>query len=164
MPTVAETAATPTPDTTEKKFAPGLLSIKLLETRNLKMPIDCGVTPGGPTGKNVAQLPLAVIEIDKNEVMMRAVEANPETNTVMFQTKANFDIGRPSDCVISLYIPGPDRKDIFLGSVIVRPSFIDQKVDEEWVPLNKPAVGNEAAQVIGEIKGQFVFRIMVNII
>jgi hypothetical protein len=107
-------------------FAPGLLSIKLIETRDLKMPADCAVTPGGPTGKNIAQLPFAVVEIDKNEVMMRSVEANPNTNTVTFQTKANFDISRRCDCVIFLYIPGPDRKDIFLGNVIVRPSFIDQ--------------------------------------
>jgi hypothetical protein len=73
-----------------KSFMAGLLSLKLLETRNLKLPENCGVTPGGPTGKDVGFLPFAVIEMDKNEVIMRSVEANPAANTVIFGTKANL--------------------------------------------------------------------------
>ena len=54
------------------------------------MPADSNVTPGGPSGKDVGCLPFAVIELDKNEVIMRSVEANPIENTVIFQTKANL--------------------------------------------------------------------------
>ena len=46
--------------------------------------------PGGQTGKDLSMLPLAIIEIDKNEVIMRSVEANPSTTVVQFQTKANL--------------------------------------------------------------------------
>jgi hypothetical protein len=28
--------------------------------------------------------------------------------------------------MISVFIPGPDRKDVFLGGVTVRPSYVDQ--------------------------------------
>lgn len=73
-----------------KPFMAGLLSLKLIETRNLKLPENCGVTPGGQTGKDVGFLPFAVIEMDKNEVIMRSVEASPAANTVTFGTKANL--------------------------------------------------------------------------
>lgn len=73
-----------------KPFMAGLLSLKLIETRNLKLPDNCGVTPGGPNGKDVGFLPFAVIEMDKNEVIMRSVEASPAANTVTFGTKANL--------------------------------------------------------------------------
>jgi hypothetical protein len=86
----AQPAAAAQGDQQKKAFPPGLLNIKLLETRGLKMPPDCTVVPGGPNGKDIAFLPLAVIEIDKNEVMMRSVEANPANQTVLFQTKANL--------------------------------------------------------------------------
>ncbi|KAJ3346522.1 hypothetical protein HDU91_007014, partial [Kappamyces sp. JEL0680] len=143
-----------------KAFSHGLLALKLLETRGLKMPEGCTIVPGGATGKDVSTLPFAVIEMDKNEVIMRAVEANPATNTVLFQTKANFDIGRPCECSISIYVPGPDRKDILVGSVTVKPSFIDQRIDEEWVAIQRLGAGNDAVSVpAGEIKGQFCFKI-----
>lgn len=83
-PPVSSAATTPVP------FQHGLLSFKLLETRGLKMPAESNVTPGGPSGKDVGCLPFAVIELDKNEVIMRSVEANPIENTVIFQTKANL--------------------------------------------------------------------------
>lgn len=83
-------AATVVPTQAIKTFAQGLLYLKLLETRGLKMPADSNVTPGGPSGKDIGCLPFAVIEMDKNEVIMRAVEANPANNTVIFGTKANL--------------------------------------------------------------------------
>ena len=79
-----------TPATAAGKFAAGLLSLKLIETRNLKLPEGCGVLPGGANGKDVGFLPFAVIEMDKNEVIMRAIEANPAQNSVIFGTKANL--------------------------------------------------------------------------
>ena len=73
------------------EFKQGLLAIKLLECWNLKMPPEhAQLLPGGPTGKDLSMLPLAIIEIDKNEVIMRSVEANPATSVVQFQTKANL--------------------------------------------------------------------------
>ena len=73
------------------EFKQGLLAIKLLECWNLKMPAEHSqLLPGGPTGKDLSMLPLAIIEIDKNEVIMRSVEANPATSVVQFQTKANL--------------------------------------------------------------------------
>ncbi len=82
-------SATAAPEAS-KGFAHGLVTVKLLETRNLKMPAECPVIPGGPTGKDVGLMPFAVIEMDKNEVIMRAIEANPSANTVTFGTKTNL--------------------------------------------------------------------------
>lgn len=87
------TAASPVATATDKgssAFHHGLVTIKLLETKNLKMPADCPIVPGGPTGKDLASLPFAVIEMDKNEVIVRAVEASPMENTVTFQSKSNL--------------------------------------------------------------------------
>lgn len=70
------------------------------------------------------------------------------------------DIGRPCECAISVYIPGPDRKDVLIGSVTVRPSFIDGKVDDEWAVLSRLTNGVDGTLVpCGEIRGQLCFRI-----
>lgn len=147
------------PSAQKNVFQHGLLSFKLMETRGLKMPADSNVTPGGPSGKDVGYLPFAVIELDKNEVIMRSVEANPVENTVIFQTKANFDIGRPCDCAMSIYIPGPDRKDLLIGSVVLKPSLVDQRVDEEWITITRIPAGSETPVPTGEIKTQLCFKI-----
>ena len=86
--TEANTAQAPASQKTG--FQHGLLSFKLLETKGLKVPPDSNVTPGGTSGKDVGCLPFAVIELDKNEVIMRSVEVDPIENTVIFQTKANL--------------------------------------------------------------------------
>ena len=95
--TAAENAPSASPESNAVAPAPkkegfqhGLLTFKILETRGLKMPSDCNVTPGGPSGKDISCLPFAVIEMDKNEVIMRSVEANTIENSVIFQTRANL--------------------------------------------------------------------------
>jgi serum/glucocorticoid-regulated kinase 2 len=78
-------------DSNKKPFQSGLLNIKVVEARNLEMPEEhANLKPGGSTGRDLASLPFVVIELDKNEVVMRAVEASPSSNTVQFQTKANL--------------------------------------------------------------------------
>lgn len=84
------TAATASKETEVKKISPGLITMKMIETRGLKMPEGTNLVPGGANGKDVSQLPFAVIEIDKNEVMMRAVETAPSTGVSTWQTKANL--------------------------------------------------------------------------
>lgn len=86
---VAQVAKPVTTTASTKAFQNGQLSLKLIEARGLKMP-EGGIQPGGATGKDVGHLPFAVIEMDKNEVIMRAVEADPATSLVTFQTKANL--------------------------------------------------------------------------
>ncbi|KAI8900259.1 kinase-like domain-containing protein [Globomyces pollinis-pini] len=155
-------AAAPKPEANSasatKTFVSGLMNIKILETRGLKMPPESNLVVGGSTGKDIGMLPFAVIEIDKNEVMMRAIEHNPQSGVSSWQTKANFDVSRPCDTVVTVYMPGLDRKDVLIGSVTIRASFVDQKVDEDWATIAKIGPNNESPTPTGEIRIHFCYK------
>jgi hypothetical protein len=73
-----------------KPAAPGLFLMKISESRNLVGPGGSKVVPGGITGKMEDELPFAIIEMDKNEVMMRAVEGIPTTGNGVWGTRAHL--------------------------------------------------------------------------
>ncbi|KAH6593831.1 hypothetical protein BASA50_007057 [Batrachochytrium salamandrivorans] len=140
---------------------PGLLLIKILETRGLVLPNGTKLAPGGPTYKDESLLPFAIIEMDKMEVLAKAIEGNPTTSLANWQSRANFDISRPCEAVVSVYVPGPNRTDVMIGLVRIKPQFVDQKLEEYWLPLVSMS-GSEKPEAIGEIKVQFVFRLAKN--
>lgn len=136
-------------------MAPGLFLLKLSESRGLVHPNGTRILPGGPTGKDEVELPFAVIEMDKNEVLMRSVEGIPATGNAIWGTRAHFDISRNCEAVVSVYVPGRNRNDVLLGSVTLTPTFIDQEIKEEWYPLKS----TETSKIMGEVKLQSCFRI-----
>ncbi|KAI8927130.1 kinase-like domain-containing protein [Entophlyctis helioformis] len=138
---------------------PGLLLIKILESRNLMLPSGVKLAPGGATGKDETQLPYAIIEMDKMEVLAKATEGNASSGVANWQSRANFDINRACEAVMSIYIPGPNRNDILIGVTRIRPAFVDQKPEENWFPLT--SVDGKAA-TLGEVHVQFVFRLAKN--
>ncbi|KAL2912644.1 Serine/threonine-protein kinase [Polyrhizophydium stewartii] len=138
---------------------PGLLLIKILETRGLVMPNGTAVAPGGSTGKDEQQMPFAIIEMDKMEVLAKAIEGNPNNGVANWQSRANFDISRPCEAVMSIYMPGPNRTDVPLGVCRIRPTFTDQKLEEHWLPLTTM---DGKVEPLGEVKVQFVFRLAKN--
>jgi hypothetical protein len=73
-----------------KPAAPGLFLMKISESRDLINPSGQKVQPGGASGKQEDELPFAVIEMDKNEVLMRAVEGNPATGNGIWGTRAHL--------------------------------------------------------------------------
>lgn len=75
----------------------------------------------------------------------------------------NFsDIGRPCDTIITLYIPGPERKDVLIGSVTMTPSFVDQRADEDWITIGRLNSGADAPIPVGEIKINLCFKVSKN--
>ncbi|KAI8911685.1 kinase-like domain-containing protein [Gorgonomyces haynaldii] len=137
--------------------APGLFLMKLIETKGLAYPNGTRIAPGGPTGKDVSELPFAVLEMDKNEVLMRAVEGVPNSGVAIWGTRAHFDISRKCDLVVSIYMPKKEGKtDILLGTINVSPSFVDQEVKEDWFQIK---CSDSKAATAGEIKMNFVFKI-----
>lgn len=70
--------------------APGLFLMKIIESRSLVHPNGTRILPGGPSGKDETELPFAVIEMDKNEVLMRAVEGVPATGNGIWGTRAHL--------------------------------------------------------------------------
>jgi serum/glucocorticoid-regulated kinase 2 len=105
------------------------------------------------------ELPFAIIEMDKNEVMMRAVEGIPTTGNGVWGTRAHFDISRSCEAVISLFIPGSkrdNRTDLMIGTITIKPAFVDQEIKEEWYPLQSP---DKAKGNVGEVRIQTCFKI-----
>ena len=69
--------------------SPGLFLMKFVESRGLVC-AGSRIVPGGAGGKDAAELPYAVIEMDKNEVLMRAVEGVPATGNAIWGTRAHL--------------------------------------------------------------------------
>ncbi|KAF9107014.1 AGC protein kinase Gad8 [Mortierella sp. GBA35] len=104
-------------------------------------------------------LPYAVLEFDKNEVLIDALGG--EMSNPVWQYRAHFDVSRDSEAQLSLYVrtPYPSKsgdmrecdassQDIFLGNVHLDPRFDDQMQDE-WFPL----LGGT-----GKVRVQLVFK------
>jgi hypothetical protein len=58
---------------------PGVLAIKVEDARKIIHPNRTKYQPGGANGKDESKLPFIVIEMDKNEAILRAIESNPAT-------------------------------------------------------------------------------------
>ncbi|KAF9916892.1 AGC protein kinase Gad8 [Lobosporangium transversale] len=139
----------------------GFLVIRVVEARGLTLPPGSNSQPFVPKQQPVATasnreslqrkwwLPYAVLEFDKNEVLIDALGgelANP-----VWQYRAHFDVSRVSDIQLSLYIriPSPkamaaldktgnitenDSEDVFLGNVKLEPRW-DEQMQDEWFTL-----------------------------
>eukprot|EP00842_Homolaphlyctis_polyrhiza_P004299 jgi/Hompol1/4870/HPOL_001852-RA len=136
---------------------PGLLLIKILESRNLVMPNGSAVVPGGASGKDESLLPFAVVEMDKMEVLVKSLDGNPNNCVANWQSRANL----PCEALVSIYMPGPNKSDsVQLGIVKIRPTFVDQKLEDAWLPVVSMS-GGEKPNSLGELHIQFAFRLAI---
>ncbi|GAA5960431.1 hypothetical protein JCM21900_003592 [Sporobolomyces salmonicolor] len=152
-PTGADTSGPPIART-------GLLTIRVVEARNLALPAGVPLPSGIQTAveqqrdavagagrgreslqrKQMWWLPYVVLEFDKNEVLIDALGGELSSPTWMF--RAHFDVSRISDVSISAYlrtsplVPGQNRNDmgndLFLGGVKFAPVFDANKQTDQW--------------------------------
>ncbi|KAG0002137.1 hypothetical protein BGZ80_002965 [Entomortierella chlamydospora] len=139
----------------------GLLIIRVVEARGLTLPQSIN-PPFVPKEQDQSSnresiqrkwwLPYAVLEFDKNEVLIDALGG--EVSNPVWQYRAHFDVSRDSDVQLSLYIRIPNPKavasvdsrsgdikesdtsseDIFLGNVNLEPLW-EEQMQDEWFPL-----------------------------
>ncbi|KAG0300851.1 AGC protein kinase Gad8 [Dissophora globulifera] len=143
----------------------GLLVIRVVEARGLTLPAGSDNLPFVPkeqeqelqaSNRESLQrkwwLPYAVLEFDKNEVLIDALGG--EVSNPVWQYRAHFDVSRDSDVQLSLYIRIPNPKsaasvdskssdpkegdtssqDVFLGNVKLEPQW-EEQMQDEWFPL-----------------------------
>ncbi|KAF9181159.1 AGC protein kinase Gad8 [Haplosporangium sp. Z 767] len=140
----------------------GLLIIRVVEARGLTLPPGTSNPPFVPKQQPAAAtnreslqrkwwLPYAVLEFDKNEVLIDALGG--ELSNPVWQYRAHFDVSRVSDVQLGLYIRIPNPKvvaalersdnimesessseDVFLGNVKLEPSW-DEQMHDEWFTL-----------------------------
>ncbi|KAG0219084.1 AGC protein kinase Gad8 [Mortierella sp. NVP41] len=155
----------------------GLLIIRVVEARGLTLPPGSSNPPFVPkqqqqqTTSNRESLqrkwwlPYAVLEFDKNEVLIDALGG--ELSNPVWQYRAHFDVSRVSDVQLSLYIRIPNPKvvaamdksgsmmesetsseDVFLGNVKLEPRW-DEQMQDEWFTLGGGT---------GKVRVQVVFK------
>ncbi|KAI9596266.1 kinase-like domain-containing protein [Syncephalis fuscata] len=131
----------------------GTLLIRVVEARNIVIPNHAlqlaqraaQVQPGA-TSKSW-WLPYVVLEFDRNELQIDALGG--DVPNPVWKYRANFDVSRESEVLVSLYMrttapivnnnSNSDQQmfnqDAFLGVIKIMPSFLDQKVQDDWYPL-----------------------------
>lgn len=90
-------------------------------------------------------LPYALVDFDKQQVFINAVSGTPENPVWAGEsTQYKFDVSRPTELSISLYIRNPNAspqagrsEDIFIGSCRINPRFEEVRPYEEDPKLNK---------------------------
>ncbi|KAJ3026084.1 UNVERIFIED_CONTAM: hypothetical protein HDU68_006224 [Siphonaria sp. JEL0065] len=158
---------------------PGLLSIRVVETRNLNL-----VTK---LSKDVAagntNMPFLVLEFDKNETMAWGKEQKLEHEngkpvsgvSINWNFRANFDVSRESDLIVTVYQKNASNNgDVAIGTTRISPAF-NQRLQDEWFKLspvgtsssstetastnlNSPTTPNLSTASAGEIRIQLVFK------
>ncbi|KAJ3114701.1 hypothetical protein HK100_001578, partial [Physocladia obscura] len=164
-------ATTTLPNQTEQDFEqPGLLSIRVVETRNLN--------PSGKSGNEapIGLMPFLVAEFDKNETVAWGKETKLDDsgrpvsgNVVNWNFRTNFDVSRQSDLVVTVYQKGEAKSgDIALGTARITP-FFDNRLQDEWFKLYPISSSHQQTQQqtppaspqpssVGEIRIQLVFK------
>ncbi|KAI9094097.1 kinase-like domain-containing protein [Phlyctochytrium arcticum] len=137
----------------------GLLLIRVVEARNLVsngQPVQIATAQGG----DVTKLPYAMIDFDKNEILVTAKEGNPASKTVVWGHRAHFDVSREAEVTISVYQRGGSPQgDALIGSVRAKPLLVDGKLQDQWFPLQADSAGgDQPAGTLGEIHLQFHFK------
>ncbi|EPY49778.1 AGC/AKT protein kinase Gad8 [Schizosaccharomyces cryophilus OY26] len=135
---------------------PGLLQVTIIAARDLRLP--SGYTPSSYTASFGATpstnglghsrsrshawwLPYIVVEFDKNEVLVDALNTATLENP-RWDYQATFDVSRYSKLSLNIYLRSSSSRlrngmgnDVFLGGIKLSPSFIVNKLTDEWVPL-----------------------------
>ncbi|KAJ3055393.1 AGC protein kinase Gad8 [Rhizophlyctis rosea] len=145
---------------------PGMLLIRVVEARNLALPNgtplqigsgDKAKAESSGSGGTVLQtgLPYVVIDFDKNEVLVAAKEGNPASRSVTWQHRAHFDVSREAEVTVFAYQRGSgSSNDTLIGTVRVKPIFVDNKLIDEWFQLTLADQPNS----VGEIHLQICFK------
>ncbi|KAF9579568.1 AGC protein kinase Gad8, partial [Lunasporangiospora selenospora] len=176
----ASASGTPTPTSGSRPreggfVKSGLLTIRVVDARGLALPPGLTNPPyvpketQQPSNRESVQrkwwLPYAVLEFDKNEVLIDALGG--ELSNPVWHYRAHFDVSRESDVQLSLYIRIPNPKllasleksgnmrecetsseDVFLGHVQLQPRWQEQMQDD-WFNLQGGA---------GKIRVQLAFK------
>lgn len=136
----AKTIPAPSPPTSSEPLPTtpqsDLLLIRVVEAKDLGLK---------GKGTNYRGLPYAVIEFDKNQLVIDSLGG--ELDSPLWKYRAHFDVSRESELTISLYIrtiEGDDGRDgsissegiEFVGSVSISPDFSTEKMVQEWYPLS----------------------------
>ncbi|EEB09032.1 AGC/AKT protein kinase Gad8 [Schizosaccharomyces japonicus yFS275] len=126
---------------------PGLLQVRITEARGLKLPPAFFSSKSASRGfdsthdsANAWMFPYIVVEFDKSEVVVNALRTSSPENPC-WDYQATFDVSRYSQLSVNIYQRPPPRSlsiikgDAFLGGVKLSPSFITNKMTDEWVTL-----------------------------
>ena len=134
-------------------------------------------------------LPYCVIEFDKNEVVVNAKEVEKENITwqhrahlYVYQVDCSLqilttctisDVSRDHELSVSIYQPkasattvngakdsSKDNNDVLLGSVKLRPKFVDGGLQDGWYPVQNFSVDGKEVDNSGEIHLQIGFKKM----
>ncbi|KAJ3069799.1 hypothetical protein HDU98_007148 [Podochytrium sp. JEL0797] len=167
------------PKRAPKEFEhPGLLSIRVVETRNLSLVVN--KTREGGVAVMQAGAPFLVLEFDKNETMawgkeQKLEEGGSSSNSagsggsrnseqsIQWNFRANFDVSRESDLIATVYQKNAAKSgDVAIGTTRITPHF-DQKVQDEWFQLTPigatPSSPNHTpTTTTGEIRIQLLFK------
>ncbi|OZJ01583.1 Serine/threonine-protein kinase gad8 [Bifiguratus adelaidae] len=140
----------------------GVLIIRVCKARNIALPPNVKLPPipsqpqqaqsdamsqnrnrESMTRKQFWWMPYAVVEFDKNEVVVDALGG--DTYNPVWQYRAHFDVSRESEVSISIFLrhpPNPEpssptvaTNDYYLGGVKLQPSFSETKVEDQWYEI-----------------------------
>lgn len=137
---------TPSPPTSSEPLPPtpkaDLLLIRIVEAKELGL--IARAKSEGRNEKYYRGLPYAVIEFDKNQLVVDALGG--ELDFPLWKYRAHFDVSRESELGISLYIRTVEKSGFdggstsdgvdFIGSVSILPDFSTEKMVQEWYALS----------------------------
>ncbi|KAJ9049278.1 Serine/threonine-protein kinase [Entomophthora muscae] len=132
------TSSVPLPTTPQAD----LLLIRIVEAKDLGLAAKAKAE--SRPEKYYRGLPYAVIEFDKNQLVVDALGG--ELDSPLWKYRAHFDVSRESELTISLYIRTAEGDGIdsasasegveFVGSVSISPDFSTEKMVQEWYTLS----------------------------
>ncbi|KAJ3201781.1 hypothetical protein HDU82_007874 [Entophlyctis luteolus] len=159
----------------------GVLSIRVVETRYLhlaaKFPVStesAGEKERNALSNNQHQftMPFMVLEFDKNESVAWGKEMKVDDNgrvapgnIVLWNFRANFDVSREDDLVITVYQKDFEKRgDNALGTARITLNF-DQRLQDKWfpiLPISSPTASSGAPTTpqsnVGEVRLQLLFK------
>ncbi|KAI8074016.1 kinase-like domain-containing protein [Gongronella butleri] len=129
----------------------GVLTIRVCEAKGISLPPGIPLPPANlqpiqPRNNRDSFnrklnwfLPYVVLEFDKNEIRIDALGG--DTCNPIYQYRANFDVSRNSDVVMSIYLQHPPNEDAsrpsninndhYLGMVRLQPNFDNGKMEDQ---------------------------------
>ncbi|KTW26197.1 hypothetical protein T552_03089 [Pneumocystis carinii B80] len=134
---------------------PGILSVTVVEAENLSLPPGISLpesssaerhyTINGRKGSKDRSLffPYLVVEFDKNQTLVDALDGSSTICHPRWEYKINFDVLKPSQLSIQCYLRlGQMQKGhgsgnhIYLGGIKFIPNFSETSLKDEWMSMH----------------------------